>query len=111
MVDQLNEIGRRQYVNIAASPGRFRPRPLRADQAKPPGVGGDRSRRATSAGALSQVSISSLLVKMTGLAFGHLQPEVVRKVVEKFILQLEAQLSERQINIKLSTEAADWFAK
>jgi ATP-dependent Clp protease ATP-binding subunit ClpA len=45
------------------------------------------------------------------IAFGHLPPDVVRKVVEKFILQLEAQLSERQINIELSTEAADWLAK
>jgi len=45
------------------------------------------------------------------IAFGHLPPEIVRKVVEKFILQLEAQLSERQINIELSTEAADWLAK
>ena len=44
------------------------------------------------------------------IAFGHLPPDVVRKVVEKFILQLEAQLSERQINIELSTEAADWLA-
>ncbi len=44
------------------------------------------------------------------VSFGHLPPEVVRKVVEKFILQLEAQLSERQVNIELSTEAADWLA-
>ncbi len=44
------------------------------------------------------------------IAFSHLPPDVVRKVVEKFILQLEAQLSERQINIELSTEAADWLA-
>ncbi len=43
--------------------------------------------------------------------FGHLPPEVVRKVVEKFILQLEAQLAERQINIEISAEAADWLAK
>jgi ATP-dependent Clp protease ATP-binding subunit ClpA len=45
------------------------------------------------------------------IAFSHLPPDIVRKVVEKFILQLEAQLSERQINIELSTEAADWLAK
>ena len=45
------------------------------------------------------------------IPFGHLPPEVVRKVVEKFVLQLEAQLSERQINIELSSEAADWLAK
>jgi ATP-dependent Clp protease ATP-binding subunit ClpA len=44
------------------------------------------------------------------IPFGHLPPEVVRKVVEKFVMQLEAQLSERQINIELSTEAADWLA-
>ncbi|MCA0434432.1 MAG: ATP-dependent Clp protease ATP-binding subunit ClpA [Proteobacteria bacterium] len=42
--------------------------------------------------------------------FGHLPPEVVRKVVEKFVLQLEAQLSERQVNIEISSEAADWLA-
>jgi ATP-dependent Clp protease ATP-binding subunit ClpA len=45
------------------------------------------------------------------IPFGHLPPDVVRKVVEKFVLQLEAQLSERQVNIELSTEAADWLAE
>ena len=44
------------------------------------------------------------------IPFGHLPPSVVRKVVEKFVLQLEAQLAERQVNIELSTEAADWLA-
>ncbi len=45
------------------------------------------------------------------IPFGHLPPTVVRKVVEKFVLQLEAQLAERQINIELSSEAADWLAR
>ena len=45
------------------------------------------------------------------VSFGHLPGSVVRKVVEKFILQLEAQLSERQVNIEISTEAADWLAE
>ncbi len=44
------------------------------------------------------------------ITFGHLPPAVVLKVVEKFILQLEAQLAERQVNIELSTEAAAWLA-
>ncbi len=44
------------------------------------------------------------------IPFGHLPPEVVRKVVEKFVMQLEAQLSERQVIIELSSEAADWLA-
>ena len=43
--------------------------------------------------------------------FSHLPSDVVRKVVEKFILQLEAQLAERQINIELSAEASEWLAK
>ena len=45
------------------------------------------------------------------IPFGHLPPGVVRKVVEKFVLQLEAQLAERQINIELSADAADWLAR
>ncbi len=45
------------------------------------------------------------------VSFGHLPKDVVRKVVEKFVLQLEAQLAERQVNIELSTEAADWLAE
>ncbi len=45
------------------------------------------------------------------IPFSHLPKEIVRKVVEKFVLQLEAQLSERMINIEISTEAADWLAE
>jgi ATP-dependent Clp protease ATP-binding subunit ClpA len=45
------------------------------------------------------------------IGFSHLPPAIVRKVVEKFILQLEAQLSERQINIEISADASDWLAK
>jgi ATP-dependent Clp protease ATP-binding subunit ClpA len=45
------------------------------------------------------------------IPFGHLPPEVVRKVVEKFVLQLEAQLGERQVNIEITQEASDWLAK
>jgi ATP-dependent Clp protease ATP-binding subunit ClpA len=45
------------------------------------------------------------------ISFSQLPPEVVKKVVEKFILQLEAQLGERQINIEISAEAAAWLAE
>jgi len=44
------------------------------------------------------------------IPFSHLPPEIVRQVVQKFVLQLEAQLAERQVNIELSSEAADWLA-
>jgi ATP-dependent Clp protease ATP-binding subunit ClpA len=45
------------------------------------------------------------------ISFSQLPAEVVKKVVEKFILQLEAQLAERQINIEISAEAAAWLAE
>jgi len=45
------------------------------------------------------------------ISFGQLPPEVVRQVVEKFVLQLESQLAERNITITLTTEAADWLAR
>ena len=45
------------------------------------------------------------------VGFGHLPPAVVRQIVQKFVLQLEAQLTERQVNIELSEEASDWLAR
>ena len=45
------------------------------------------------------------------IAFGNLPMEVVRHVVEKFVLQLEAQLADRNITIELTPEAADWLAE
>jgi ATP-dependent Clp protease ATP-binding subunit ClpA len=44
------------------------------------------------------------------ISFGPLPAEVVRQVVEKFVLQLESQLAERNITITLTPEAADWLA-
>ena len=43
--------------------------------------------------------------------FSALPKSVVRMVVQKFVLQLEAQLSERQINIELAESAAAWLAE
>jgi ATP-dependent Clp protease ATP-binding subunit ClpA len=45
------------------------------------------------------------------VAFKSLTPEVIRMVVQKFILQLEAQLADRNVTIETSDEAADWLAK
>jgi ATP-dependent Clp protease ATP-binding subunit ClpA len=45
------------------------------------------------------------------VAFKPLTPEVIRKVVHKFVLQLEAQLADRHVTIELSDDAADWLAK
>ncbi len=43
--------------------------------------------------------------------FSSLPPEVVHKVVEKFVMQLEAQLSERGVTFELSPEAVAWLAE
>ncbi len=41
--------------------------------------------------------------------FGYLPPEVVARVVEKFILQLELQLADRGVHIKLDDDAKAWL--
>jgi len=45
------------------------------------------------------------------ISFAPLPREVVRRIVEKFVLQLETQLAERNVTISLTTEAADWLAE
>ena len=41
--------------------------------------------------------------------FGYLPTEVVARVVEKFILQLELQLADRDVHISLDDEAKNWL--
>ena len=41
--------------------------------------------------------------------FGYLPTEVVARVVEKFILQLELQLADRNVHISLEDDARDWL--
>src|SRR3546814_16505683 len=41
--------------------------------------------------------------------FGYLPPEVVARVVDKFILQLELQLADRNVHISLDDEAKQWL--
>ncbi|MCR5880705.1 ATP-dependent Clp protease ATP-binding subunit ClpA [Phenylobacterium sp. J367] len=43
--------------------------------------------------------------------FHALTPEIIRQVVQKFIMQLEAQLADRHVTIETDDEAADWLAK
>jgi len=45
------------------------------------------------------------------VTFGSLTPAVMETIVEKFILQLEAQLAERRIAITLEAGAREWLAK
>lgn len=45
------------------------------------------------------------------IQFARLKPDDVSKVVEKFILQLEAQLEDRNVVFELTTKAGSWLAK
>ena len=44
------------------------------------------------------------------ISFAPLPKEVILLVVEKFVMQLEAQLMERGVSIELTAEAAEWIA-
>ncbi|WP_420558035.1 ATP-dependent Clp protease ATP-binding subunit ClpA [Roseovarius sp.] len=44
------------------------------------------------------------------ISFGPLPKEVILQVVEKFVLQLEAQLMDRNVTIELTKPAAEWLA-
>ncbi len=43
------------------------------------------------------------------ISFGPLPKEVIMQVVEKFVLQLEAQLMDRNVTIELTAPAAEWL--
>lgn len=45
------------------------------------------------------------------IAFGGLTPEIIERVVEKFVLQLEAQLADRNVTIDMSDAARAWLAR
>ena len=45
------------------------------------------------------------------MQFRALTPDIIRQVVVKFIMQLEAQLADRHVTIETTDEAADWLAK
>jgi ATP-dependent Clp protease ATP-binding subunit ClpA len=45
------------------------------------------------------------------IGFSGLPPEVILKVVEKFVFQLEAQLADRGVTIELTEPAARWLAE
>ena len=45
------------------------------------------------------------------ISFNSLPKEVILQVVDKFILQLEVQLMERNVTIDLSRSAAEWLAE
>ncbi len=45
------------------------------------------------------------------IPFSGLTPEIVARVVDKFVMQLEAQLADRNVTIELSSAAREWLAE
>ncbi len=45
------------------------------------------------------------------IPFGNLTPDIMSRVVDKFVMELEAQLTDRDVVITLSDEAREWLAK
>ncbi|MDP3417916.1 ATP-dependent Clp protease ATP-binding subunit ClpA [Falsiroseomonas sp.] len=45
------------------------------------------------------------------IGFAGLSPEIVARVVDKFIMQLEAQLADRNVTIELSSAAREWLSE
>ena len=45
------------------------------------------------------------------ITFAHLSPEIIDKVVEKFVLQLEAQLADRDVTIELHRRRRAWLGE
>ncbi|MDE1147870.1 MAG: ATP-dependent Clp protease ATP-binding subunit ClpA [Azospirillaceae bacterium] len=44
------------------------------------------------------------------ITFAGLSPEIIGRVVDKFVMELEAQLSDRGVTIELTDEAREWLA-
>ncbi|EME68283.1 ATP-dependent Clp protease ATP-binding subunit ClpA [Paramagnetospirillum caucaseum] len=45
------------------------------------------------------------------IAFANLTPDIVAQVVDKFVMQLETQLGDRDVTIELTDEARAWLAR
>jgi ATP-dependent Clp protease ATP-binding subunit ClpA len=43
--------------------------------------------------------------------FDQLSPEVIRRVVDKFLMELDGQLAEKHVTLDVSDAARDWFAE
>jgi len=42
--------------------------------------------------------------------FNHLSPEVISQVIDKFIVELQAQLDQKGVSLELTRDAKQWLA-
>jgi ATP-dependent Clp protease ATP-binding subunit ClpA len=45
------------------------------------------------------------------ISFDSLPPEIIKKVVDKLVVELVVQLTEKKVTLDLSPEARDWLAE
>src|SRR5690349_16875360 len=83
-----------------------------ADMAKPAIGFGRETRTGEDTEAITRMFTPEFRNRLDAtIGFASLAPETVAKVVDKFIMQLEAQLADRQVSIELSDAARDFLAK
>ena len=83
-----------------------------ADLAKPP-IGFNRSEReGDDQEAINRLFTPEFRNRLDAIIpFSNLPAEVVHKVVEKFVMQLEAQLADRGVTFELNEDAVKWLAE
>ncbi len=81
-----------------------------ADQARP-AIGFTRNKReGEDLEAINRLFTPEFRNRLDAIVpFGHLPVTVIAKVVDKFILQLEAQLADRNVTIELTDESRNWL--
>jgi ATP-dependent Clp protease ATP-binding subunit ClpA len=73
---------------------------------------GDRAAEGRSRSAIERIFSPEFRNRLDAIVtFKSLAPEAMEMIVEKFILQLEAQLAERRVAITLMPDARAWLAK
>jgi ATP-dependent Clp protease ATP-binding subunit ClpA len=82
-----------------------------ADMAKPALGFGREQRTGEDSDAINRMFTPEFRNRLDAIvAFTTLPSEVVARVVDKFVMQLEAQLSDRSVTIELTDEARAWLA-
>ncbi len=83
-----------------------------ADLAKPP-IGFERTERVgDDQEAISRMFTPEFRNRLDAIiSFKSLTPEIISRVVDKFVMQLESQLGDRQVTIELTDAARGWLAQ
>jgi ATP-dependent Clp protease ATP-binding subunit ClpA len=83
-----------------------------ADMAKPAIGFGQETRVGDDVEAINRMFTPEFRNRLDAVvAFSRLTPEVISRVVDKFVMQLEVQLADRDVTITVTDEARTWLAE